>query len=203
MNLGLFNLSKSQNISKTYHSKLFFNIKNQQGLTLIELVISLTILAIVISLATPSIITQLAAMEAKRVRSELTNTLNKAKAESLIRHQNIFVCLIDEQHQCKKDANHALLMFIDKNNDNKYSVGVDKLLSESQLGLKYATVHLRAGNRDYTRFSRDSGNPRGFMGHIKYCPNKAFKNNSYQVSFNMSGIIKFKPNSLFPNDCPS
>lgn len=179
------------------------SVKHISGFGLVELTITLTILAVVISIAAPSIIGQLAAMEAKRFRFEATNMLKLAKSESLIRHQNVFVCLTNNSGVCHKDGSQSLLLFLDKNNNNQYNAGVDLLLSESQLGLIYATVHLRASDRDYTRFSADSGKSRGFMGHINYCPSSAFKNNSYQVSFNMSGIIKFKPNSLYPNDCPS
>lgn len=203
MRAGFYRTKKNLSTSNNSRLELGASARHMQGLTLIELVITLTIFAILASIATPSIIGQLAAMEAKKVRHEITNTLKSAKAESLIRHQNVFVCLIDESHHCKKDGNHALLMFLDKNNDNKYSAGVDELLSESQLGLKYATVHLRAGNRDYTRFSADSGNPRGFMGHIKYCPKAAFDAHKYKVSFNMAGIIKFKPNHHHETDCPT
>lgn len=189
-----------------YKSIAFTNLppKNSYGLTLVELVITLTILAIVTSIVAPSIIGQLAAMEAKRVRNEVTTALKTAKAESLIRRQNVFVCLTNASGQCHKDGNNTLLLFLDNNNDNQYNVAVDDLLNESKLELKYATTHLRtSANRAYTRFSADSGNPRGFIGHIKYCPSAAFERHSYQISFNMSGIIKFKPNSVQSTDCPT
>lgn len=196
---------KQSCLSKTYS---YSSLKKYNGLTLVELLTTLTILAIITTIAAPSIIGQLATMEAKRIRNEITNALKMAKAESLIRRQNVFVCLTNGGGQCDKDGDQSILVFLDKNNDKQYSAANDILLSENKLNLKYGRTHLvvgagTGGYRHYTRFSSDSGKPRGFMGHIKYCPTAAFVKNSYQISFNMPGVIRFKPNSLHPTGCSS
>lgn len=178
-------------------------LSNNRGFTLIELIVTITVMSIIIAIATPYIFTLLANMEAKRIRFSMTNTLALAKAESFIQRQNVLVCLSDANGRCNKDSNKTLLLFMDKNDNQHFDASIDELLEEQQLNPKYGTLHLRAGQRHYVRFAGDSGRPRGFFGHIKYCPSTVYSKAMYQISFNQSGIVKYKPNSEHPTDCPS
>lgn len=173
----------------------------EQGFTLTEVIVTTLVLAIIATIAVPAILTQLANMEAKRVRHTLMNTFSTAKAESYIRRQNLVVCLSDSGGRCHKDSNKALLLFIDNNDNKHFDQTTDHLLSEQHINPKYGTLHLRAGKRHYVRFYGDSGKPRGHFGHIKYCPNKSYNQAMYQVSFNQVGIIKYKPNSVHDTGC--
>ncbi len=177
-------------------------LKQQRAFTLIELIITIAIIAIIVTVATPYVLTQMAAIEAKRIRYDISNTLSIAKAESLIHRQNLIVCLSDDNSTCNKNSNLALLLFVD-NNDNKiFDSDVDLLLNAQRLDPKYATLHLRASaGRHHIKFFGDTGTPRGHFGHIKYCPNTSYNTAKYQVSFNNIGIIRYKPNSSHPTDC--
>ncbi len=176
-------------------------LKKQKAFTLIELIITIAIIAIIITVATPYVLTQLAAMEAKRIRYDISNTLSIAKAESLIRRQNLLVCLSDDNSTCNKNSNSALLLFADNNDNKNFDADVDLLLNVQRLDPKYATLHLRAGSRNHIKFFGDTGMPRGHFGHIKYCPSSTYNNAKYQVSFSQVGIIRYKPNSSHPTDC--
>ena len=178
-----------------------YNLKLHTGFTLIELIVTVSIMAIIVSIAMPYILTHLANMEAKRIRYSTVNSLTTAKAESLIQRQNVVVCLSDNNGVCHKDSNKTLLLFIDKNDNQHFDANGDVLIEEQRLNPKYGTLHLRAGQRHYVRFAGDSGKPRGFFGHIKYCPRSIYSQAMYQISFNQSGIIKYKPNSEHPTDC--
>jgi type IV fimbrial biogenesis protein FimT len=181
------------------NTKLF---RANEGFTLIELLVTIAIIAIIITLAAPAMSNQLANMEAKRIRYGLVNTLAIAKAESYIRRQDLVACLSDANGVCDRDSNKVLLLFIDNNDNQHFDASIDQLLEEQGLNPKYGSLHLRAGNRDYVRFAGDSGKPRGFFGHIKYCPNTSYDQAKYQISFNQAGIIKYKPNSTHTTDCP-
>lgn len=61
------------------------------GFTLIELMVTIAVLAIIVSIAAPSISTQLANQRVKSTASVIENALKEAKAESIIRRQNITV----------------------------------------------------------------------------------------------------------------
>lgn len=177
------------------------SIKKQQAFTLIEVIITIAFIAIITSIATPYVLTQLAAMEAKRIRYDISNTLSIAKAESLIHRQNLLVCLSDDNSTCDKNSNSALLLFEDSNDNKSFDAKVDVLLTVQRLDPKYGTLHLRAGGRHHIKFFGDTGTPRGHFGHIKYCPSSTYNTAKYQVSFNNIGIIKYKPNSSHPTDC--
>lgn len=180
--------------------KMAYNFANR-GFTLVELLVTILVSAIIMTLAFPSIMTQLSAMEAKRVRYDIINTMLSAKSESLLRRQDVLVCLSDLNGRCDKEGSKQLLLFIDKNDNNHFDDGADVLLETHHLNPKYATVHLRAGNRHYIKFWGDSGQPRGFFGHIKYCPTSIYNTTMYQVSFSQIGRIKYKPNDIHPTDC--
>ncbi len=176
--------------------------KGRNGFTLVELIVTVTVLAIIVAIATPSILTQLTRMEAKRVKTQLQNTLALAKAESYITRQDVLVCLSNNGRRCNRNADETLLAFVDTNDNKRFDARVDTLLIQEQLNLKYSTLKLRVGSRrHYTKFWGDSGKPRGHFGHIKYCPTSSYNESMYQISFNQAGIVKYKLNSDHPTDC--
>ncbi|WP_350561459.1 GspH/FimT family pseudopilin [Psychrobacter sp. CAL346-MNA-CIBAN-0220] len=173
----------------------------ERGFTLVELIVTIAVLAIITAIATPTVLTQLANMEAKRIRYGLVSTLVIAKAESYIQHRNLLVCLSNTGGRCDKNSKKNLLLFMDKNDNQDYDASIDELLEKQRLDPEYGTLHLRAGGRHYVRFAGDSGKPRGFFGHIKYCPSSTYSQAMYQISFNQNGIIKYKPNRIHDTGC--
>ncbi|WP_227500975.1 GspH/FimT family pseudopilin [Psychrobacter sp. PAMC 21119] len=174
---------------------------SQNGFTLIELIVTVAVLAIIMMIAAPAILTQLARMEAQRIRYGITDTLKLAKAESVIRRQNLLVCLSDGNGLCHKNSNKTLLLFVDNNDNQHFDKGTDELLETQNLNPKYGTLHLRAGKRRYVRFYGDSGKPRGHFGHFKYCANSTYSQAMYQISFSQGANITFKPNDSHPTGC--
>ena len=176
--------------------------RNNKGFTLVELIVTVCVLAIIVTIAAPVIRTQLARMEAKRIQSQLENSLALAKAESYIRRQNVIVCLSDTGGRCHRDSDKTLLLFIDKNDNNHFDAQVDSLVVQQSLNPKYSKLSLRVGSRrHYTKFWGDSGKPRGHFGHIKYCPIVAYNEAMYLISFNQGGIVKQKLNEDHPTEC--
>ena len=64
---------------------------SSSGFTLIELMVTIAVLAIIVSIAAPSISMQLANQRVKSTASVIENALKEAKAESIIRRQNVMV----------------------------------------------------------------------------------------------------------------
>ena len=176
--------------------------RHNKGFTLVELIVTVCVLAIIVMIVAPVIRTHLASMEAKRIQSQLENSLALAKAESYIRRQNVIVCLSDTGGRCHRDSDKTLLLFIDKNDNNHFDAQVDSLVVQQSLNPKYSKLSLRVGSRrHYTKFWGDSGKPRGHFGHIKYCPIVAYNEAMYLISFNQGGIVKQKLNEDHPTEC--
>ena len=173
----------------------------RQGFTLVELIVTLSIMGIITAMVTPVILTKLADMEAKSIRYTLVNTLKLAKAESFVRRKDLIMCLSDNGGICHKDSSKSLLLFIDNDDNKNFEDGTDTLVHMQVLNPKYALLKLRAGGRHYVRFAGDSGKPRGFFGHIKYCPSVHFNAAQYQISFSQGGMITYKPNASYPTEC--
>ena len=64
---------------------------NSSGFTLIELMVTIAVLAIIVSIAAPNIGNQLANQRVNSTVSTIDNALKEAKAESIIRRQDIAV----------------------------------------------------------------------------------------------------------------
>ncbi len=196
--LFLASTLKAFSINKKSNNSLS---KTSRGFTLPELIVTVCVLAILAVIATPPIIKQLTRMEAKRIRYALTTAIATAKAESYIRRQNLIVCLADLQGRCNKNNDKAILLFFDINDNKNFDENVDELLDKQRLAPRYSRLQLRAGNRHYIKFWGDSGKPRGFFGHIKYCPTSSYNQSMYQISFNQVGIVKYKPSQAHPTGC--
>lgn len=176
--------------------------RNNKGFTLVELIVTVCVLVIIVMIVAPVIRTQLARMEAKRIQSQLENSLALAKAESYIRRQNVIVCLSDTGGRCHRDSDNTLLLFIDKNDNNHFDAQIDRLIIRQSLTPKYSKLSLRVGSRrHYIKFWGDSGKPRGHFGHIKYCPTSTYNHTMYQISFSQGGQVTYKPNESHPTDC--
>ena len=177
-------------------------LHNEYGFNLVELIVTVAVLGIIAMIATPYILEQLARMEARRIENQIENTLTLAKAESYIRRQDLLLCLSNGGGLCHRDSHKKLLLFLDKNNNKNFDLGIDDLLEEQALEPKYSTLHLRVGDkRHYTKFWGDSGKPRGHFGHFKYCPTSTYNHTMYQISFNQGGRVTYKPNESHPTDC--
>ncbi len=175
---------------------------NEYGFNLVELIVTVAVLAIIAMIATPYVLEQLARMEAKRIENQIENTLTLAKAESYIRRQDLLLCLSNGGGLCHRDSHKKLLLFLDKNNNKNFDLGIDDLLEEQALEPKYSTLYLRVGDkRHYTKFWGDSGKPRGHFGHFKYCPTSTYNHTMYQISFNQGGRVTYKPNESYPTEC--
>ncbi|WP_296237968.1 pilus assembly FimT family protein [Psychrobacter sp. UBA5136] len=82
------------------------------GFTLIELMVTIAVLAIIVSIAAPNISAQLANQRVKSTTAILENALKEARAESLIRRQDIKVGIDDNEHMIKielKDTSSTIV----------------------------------------------------------------------------------------------
>ncbi|WP_019672586.1 pilus assembly FimT family protein [Psychrobacter lutiphocae] len=177
--------------------------RTQQGFSLLEAVITVAIVAVISSIALPALSNGLKSWEANATRNHITNAFRIAKTQSLIQRQNTIMCFSDSDYQCHREATKNLLVFVDVDNNDRFTPSIDSIILNQALALDYGQIYLRAANRHYIKFYGDNGLPRGHFGHIKYCANNGDTSNMYQVSINQQGNHRFKPYHIKPTGCPN
>lgn len=178
-------------------------VKQHQGFTLIELLITISILAIIATMGMVAFTNSLKQMEAKNTASNLMSFLVSAKQDALIYQNPITVCLTNNSLSCVKTGGSQLISFIDKNNNNRFDASLDKLNHQIKLNLSWGTLTTDVAlNRAYIIFKPENSRPIGYMGNMQYCPSDGSVNDRFKVSFNITGMIKYKPYSLEAFDCP-
>ncbi len=94
------------------HSAYKHQAKSAAGFTLIELMVTIAVLAIIVSIAAPNISNQLANQRVKSTTATLVNALKEARAESLIRRQEIEVTIDDDDYkiEIEVDDNNSTII---------------------------------------------------------------------------------------------
>ena len=113
------------------------DIKNT-GFTLIELMVTIAVLAIIVTIAAPSISTQLANSRVKSTASTLSNALKEAKAESVIRRQNVTV-----SYDATSTPKAIILTDMNANKIASYSINDKSVVTEVIMPTTVTAVSFR------------------------------------------------------------
>lgn len=175
--------------------------QTQRAYTLVELMVVIVIMAIVVTIAYPYVMETLYAMESKRVERAFLQITRQARAYSYTTRQDVVICTVDEAGKCGRGANTTLVLFYDKNRNNKKDEQ-DELIEEGAWRIKYGEILLRTSlNRDYIRYMGDTAKPRGHIGHLRYCSVSANKALSFKVIVNMYGGVRTERGDLVDVGC--
>lgn len=140
-------------------------LKNvSSGFTLIELMVTIAVLAIIVSIAAPNISTQLANQRVKSTASVIETALKEAKAESVIRRQNVSV-VYDASAIPKKITLQA----------NSISISSYNISEQSTIGITPTTAttvvfqpnKLIAGDDEILFSICDSGSSNETLGQVR------------------------------------
>lgn len=176
-------------------------MKQQIGYTLIELMVVVSVIAIVALITYPHIMEMLYAMESKRVESAFVQINRQARAKSYVTRQDVVICSLTEQGECGRGANTMLVLFYDKNDNNKKD-DTDEIIEQMSWKIKYGDILLNTSlHRDYIRYMGDSAKPRGHIGHLRYCSVSDNKRLSFKVIVNMYGNVRVERGDLVQVGC--
>lgn len=141
-----------------------------QGLTLIELLLSVSILAIALRLTVPGFATAIAAIRSESALREISTLLALARHEALLTGREITVCGVGTDGRCSRlwDAEHVITVFEDRDADRQPGPG-DRLIRQIRWPLKSGELSWRASlARPYLAFETTGGTWQN--GTLYYCP---------------------------------
>ena len=93
--------------------------KQQEGLTVVELLIILAAIAIVVMISVPGSTVVLEHFRLKAASSDLVDSISLAKEEAMLRNSTVKVCPSSNGRFCRSDGNwdHGWLVYSDGNGD--------------------------------------------------------------------------------------
>ncbi|MDN3440370.1 prepilin-type N-terminal cleavage/methylation domain-containing protein [Psychrobacter sp. APC 3279] len=138
-------------------------LKNvSSGFTLIELIVTIAVLAIIVSIAAPNISTQLANQRVKLTASVIETALKEAKAESIIRRQNVTVAYNNTANTITLQASGA--------NISSYDISASSTVSitpTTVTAVIFQPNKLIAGDDDISYSICDSGSSNETLGQVR------------------------------------
>lgn len=158
--------------------------RNQSGVTLLELLITLAILSIIAAFAVPSLNSLVTRSAHQSNQMDLLGIINLARTTAIMESTNVTLCPLDENGKCSKDWSLDLVAFRDPKRARQLvdSSQVIRVLQTKNNG----KLKGNAGIRSYFGF-RPSGAAREAIGNIIWCPNSNDPRDAFQIRINMGG----------------
>lgn len=176
--------------------------KRSQGLTLIEMLITLGILAIMSAVALPSLMDTLSRMSVNSASRVFNNTLSLARSEAVKRGRNVSICPSASGTDCAAGVwSSGWIIFIDANGDANGSAGsvdagdevlrVFAPLGDVRLTVTPSTNLVAYDNKGFGAIAA--------LLTFKLCPVDNVSRNARQVEVSLSG----RPRSISTGvNCP-
>lgn len=114
-------------------------MKQQQGVTLIELMITLSIVTIILTAVGPSIQSILTKNRIISEINEISSIVQYARHQAIDEQTLVKVCPTSDYVNCGTDWNNAKMVFIDSNNDDTLN-GVEELIVSVEAASSTSTI---------------------------------------------------------------
>jgi type IV fimbrial biogenesis protein FimT len=105
------------------------NVKQQKGVTLIELMITVSIVAIILAFVGPSIQSILIKNRIVAEINEISSLIQYARHHAIDEQAQVVVCPSADYSECSEDWNDPKIVFIDDDDNNIRGAGEELLVS--------------------------------------------------------------------------
>lgn len=174
-----------------------------KGFTLLELLASLLIAFIILSLGLPTFSTVIENSKRKETVYALMGMLNFARDMAVSSSENVVICPSDDGFACiaSRDWAKTLLVFVDKNRNNKLDEEENLLRNFDYADTKHSLNWKSFGNKTYLNFYADGST--GFQsGRIFYCYDEGEDlNNKAQIIVYRTGRSRIAAPQEFKSGC--
>lgn len=141
------------------------NSSQEQGFTLIEMLMAIVILAIALTIGVPSMSKQIEKSRQNGLSTGLQQTVRLATTQALAKSRNVVLCPSANGESCSSSSwDSGYIVFVDNNGDKAVDNDDDILRHESTNGLQ---VEIDGGAGDNKFLFRANGTASG--GTIKIC----------------------------------
>ncbi|MCG9695997.1 GspH/FimT family pseudopilin [Shewanella sp. Isolate11] len=155
------------------------------GLTLVELMVTITVATILIGIAAPSLSSLYDAQRAGANIRKIQQSLQFARNAAISYGVRVTVCPVAD-NQCNSDWQSGLVIFTDSGTTNILD-GSDKVIYQTGEFHQQDTISY---NRRAVHFYPD-GLASGSNGTLKYCPGSPTSSSSKAVIVNQAGRVRF------------
>ncbi|WP_298442546.1 GspH/FimT family protein [uncultured Ferrimonas sp.] len=157
--------------------------KRNQGMTLVELMITLIIAAVLIAIAVPSLHTLTMSSRSRSATDGLYQDLMMARQLAATYQNSVTVCHLSS-NSCDGDWSKGYTVFIDADGSNSFTLGDETV--QTRRPLNDADKLIYAANQ--VRFNGDGSSINN--GDFVYCPNDANSEYSRSIRLSSSGMLR-------------
>lgn len=163
-----------------------------KGFTLVELLVSIAILSILLTQAVPAFQELLEKSKTRVATDNLIKHLNFARIQAINHREFVILCSANNNQRCARTrdwSGRSLLIFIDKNGDNRFKPRDDKLLRITDKMPNGSSLIFRAfQNKSYLKWT-PQGTTDYQNGNFTYCPASGKPTMARHLILNMVGRI--------------
>lgn len=171
--------------------KRMSRIPAQQGLTLVELMITLVVLAVVLEVSAPSFARLKETFQLRSSTHRLVAAINLARTEALERRQSVSLCPSLAGAVCSGDYSSGWLLFRDTDQNQQFDPATEKLILRSP-GLPGGyTVSDRSGASPATEAITYGSDGSAYRNQtLLLCGQSALGVEPYAIVLNLVGRVR-------------
>ena len=163
--------SQKPTITSTYKTQLRqYRTKPCQGMTLIELMVSIGISSILTTIALPSFNDFIVQLRVDNEISRLARLLLTARSHAISSENNVIICPLADDGTCSVNWTEQLSVFIDSNGNQQFDIANGELLIATKSPAASGDILKYATNRNKITYQA-TGHLFGLSnGTLRYCP---------------------------------